>query len=143
MHTNTEILQGIHTIATLFQQTDKTIGNLHHLGKTEIEIIAFLSNNPEKDTARDITELRMLQKANVSASVETLSNLRYITTRQDEEDKRLYHLFLSDSAKAIAKEVPEARIQVWKKLLAGFSNEDTDLLFSLVRRIFANAQDTL
>ena len=38
----------------------------------EIKIISFLYNNPEKDTAADIAELRMLPKRNISKAVESL-----------------------------------------------------------------------
>ena len=37
-------------------------------------LMSFLYNNPGKDTATDIVELRMLQKGNVSAVVESLVN---------------------------------------------------------------------
>ena len=42
---------------------------------TEGKVISFLYNNPGKDTAADITELRMLSKGNVSQAVESISSL--------------------------------------------------------------------
>ena len=38
----------------------------------EADIISFLKNNPGKDTAADIVELRMLSKGAVSKTVEAL-----------------------------------------------------------------------
>lgn len=35
----------------------------HHLTLMEANVISFLSNNPDKDTASDIVELRMFSKS--------------------------------------------------------------------------------
>lgn len=52
----------------------KEICAKYQLTPIEAKIIRFLYNNPEKNTATDIVELRMLQKGNVSAAVESLVN---------------------------------------------------------------------
>ena len=56
-----------------------------HLTKIEGTIIVFLYNNPGKDTAGDIVELRMLSKGNVSQAVESLIQKSLLTREQDAE----------------------------------------------------------
>ena len=50
----------------------KRVCTEHDLTLVEADIISFLQNNPEKDTAADIVELRMLSKGAVSKGVEAL-----------------------------------------------------------------------
>ena len=50
----------------------KAICEEYRLTLIEATIISFLHNNPAKNTAADIVELRMLSKGNVSQAVESL-----------------------------------------------------------------------
>ena len=43
------------------------------LTQLEADILLFLANNPEYDTARDIVEVRHLAKSHVSAGIEALA----------------------------------------------------------------------
>ena len=65
----TGFLMNIRRIMKLHDGMLKEICAKYQLTPIEAKIIRFLYNNPEKDTATDIVELRMLQKGNVSAAV--------------------------------------------------------------------------
>ena len=62
----TDFLTHIRLTMKLQEQMLKKICEKWQLTITEGKVIAFLYNNPQKDTAADITELRMLSKGNVS-----------------------------------------------------------------------------
>ena len=76
----------------------REIGQAYDLSLTEAIIISFLHNNPGRDTAADIVELRMLQKSNVSLAVETLYQRGYLERNKDAADRRKIHLRLTDQA---------------------------------------------
>ena len=69
----------------------KDICNNYQLTIIEATIISFLYNNPGKDTAADIVELRMLSKGNVSQAVESLIQKSLLKREQDKEDRRKIH----------------------------------------------------
>jgi len=68
----TDFLAHIRLTMKLQEQMLKNICETWQLTITEGKVISFLYNNPGKDTAADITELRMLSKGNVSQAVESL-----------------------------------------------------------------------
>ena len=61
-----ELLVGIRRIIRLYEDTVRPVCDTYQITQIETDILAFLHNNPGKDTAKDIVELRMLQKGNVS-----------------------------------------------------------------------------
>ena len=72
MSRTTEFLMNIRSIIKLHESMLREICGEYQLALIEATIISFLHNNPGKDTAADIVELRMLSKGNVSQAVESL-----------------------------------------------------------------------
>ena len=66
MSRTTEFLMNIRSIIKLHESMLREICGEYQLALIEATIISFLHNNPGKDTAADIVELRMLSKGNVS-----------------------------------------------------------------------------
>ena len=64
----TDLLVLMQRIGKMHEQMLKELCRQYDLSLIEAKIIAFLHNNPTKDTAGDIAELRMLSKGNVSSS---------------------------------------------------------------------------
>ena len=68
----TDFLMTVQGMAKLHDDMIKMICGKYQLTLIEGKIISFLHNNPGKDTAGDIVELRKLSKGNVSLAVESL-----------------------------------------------------------------------
>ena len=68
----TYLLVLMQRIGKMHEQKLKELCRQYDLSLIEAKIIAFLHNNPTKDTAGDIVELRMLSKGNVSQAVDLL-----------------------------------------------------------------------
>lgn len=83
----------------------KEICDSFKLTRIEGTIIVFLYNNPGKNTAGDIVELRMLSKGNVSQAVESLIQKSFLARKQDAEDRRKIHLSLLPAAEPIIQAV--------------------------------------
>ena len=66
----TDLLVLMQRIGKMHEQMLKELCRQYDLSLIEAKIIAFLHNNPTKDTAGDIVELRMLSKGNVSQAVD-------------------------------------------------------------------------
>ena len=105
--------------------------------KPEADILAFLFNNPECDTAKDIVQLKGLSKAYVSKAVEPLLKKGLISIEVDKLDRRCQHLKLTSQSKEIVSELHNMQLEFLKKLTNNIPEEDI-LTFLEVTEKFAN-----
>ena len=94
----------------------KGVCQQYQLSLIEANIISFLYNNPGKDTAGDIVELRMLAKGNVSQAVEALIRKSLLQRRQDNADRRKIHLSLLPAADPITRDMDTIRQQFHEEI---------------------------
>lgn len=109
----------------------------------EGDIIGFLSNNPDMDTANHIAEYRMLPKANVSRAVDGLHQRGWIDLKRDEVDRRKIHLSLTESAQPAAQAILKTQRAFANHLTGNFTPEEKDQLADLLHRIHENAINTM
>lgn len=74
------------------------------LSMREMNVLLFLANNPQYDTARDVTEFRGLSKSQVSQAVELLVAEGLVSRTPDSSDRRVVHLSLTEEAGPLARE---------------------------------------
>lgn len=141
MTRHTEMLLGIRRVLKFHDTLRKEVCQRHGLSPIELDILAFLHNNPGLDTARDIVELRMLPKGNVSQGVESLIQKGLLTRRQDEKDHRRIHLTLTDQADAIRPDLRQMTQRFQQGLFAGFDPETKKQYWEMNRRISQNAME--
>lgn len=139
----TDYLMNIRRIMKLHEGMLKQICAKYDLSLIEANIISFLHNNPEKDTAGDIVELRMLSKGNVSQGVELLAGKELLLRIPDKEDRRKVHLSLSEKAFPITEEIEQGKLTFQEELFSGFSEDDKKALEDLSRRIMENTEKAL
>ena len=98
MKKTTELFMGLRSLFRLYDKMLKKVCTEHDLTVIEADIVSFLQNNPGKDTAADIVELRMLSKGAVSKAVESLIQKFLLEREPDTEDRRKIHLKLRSQA---------------------------------------------
>lgn len=94
MKNASDMLLLVRYMMKLYEKYLEDVQIKYQLSHIEIAIIGFLYNNPEKDTAADIVERRMLPKGNVSAGVESLVQKELLIRRQDQTGEKFIYLFL-------------------------------------------------
>lgn len=137
----TDFLMTIRRIIKLHESLLKEICSQYHLTMIEATIISFLHNNPEKDTAGDIVELRMLSKGNVSNAVELLIQKSLLQRTPDAGDRRKIHLSLLPAAKPITDAVDTIQKQFYEKLFTGFSEGELASFHILNQRLMENMKN--
>lgn len=118
----------------------KEICGEYHLTLVEATIISFLYNNPGKDTAADIAELRMIQKGNVSTAVELLVQKNLISRIPDRTDRRKVHLALTEKAAPLVQSVDRMQNEFEQALLAGMSLEEQKIFLQANRKMWENIE---
>lgn len=139
----TDYLMNLRRIIKLHESMLKGICVQYHLSLIEANIISFLHNNPGKDTAGDIVELRMLSKGNVSHAVELLIQKSLLQRTPDAADRRKIHLSLLPSAVPITEAVDALREQYYDEIFYGFSEEEYAYFQKLNQRIMVNTENAV
>ena len=108
------------------------------LSMREMNVLLFLANNPQYDTARDVTEFRGLSKSQVSQAVELLVAEGLVSRTPDSSDRRVVHLSLTEEAGPLAREAQALQNSCAARLLSGFGPKESDQLLTFLERVLEN-----
>lgn len=135
----TDLLVLMQRIGKMHEQMLKELCHQYDLSLIEAKIITFLHNNPGKDTAGDIVELRMLSKGNVSQAVDLLCQKGLLAKSSDMTDRRKTHLSLLPPCGKITDAIDRFQSAFYHDLFDGFSLEEFQMFASLNKRLASNA----
>lgn len=138
MNRITDYLVNNRQVMKLHESMLKEVCSEYGLTLTEATVVSFLHNNPEKDTAADIAELRMLSKGIVSQSVESLIQKSLLRREQDAADRRRIHLFLTPAAREVTRSVDRIQKRLHDALFAGFSDEECAQFGQILNHVSEN-----
>ena len=110
---------------------------------TEIEIIMFLFNNPDYDTAKDISELRKFPKSCVSKAVDDLIKKDYLESFIDISDRRIPHLKLKEPSKPVIKLSQKIRTHFLEIICQGIDDREKEELLKILNTISINVKEAL
>ena len=139
MNNSTKILASGQQMKRLYEKQFEEICGRYQITQNEADIIAFLANNPDFDTARDIVEMRMIAKSYISKSVENLIKKGFIVRISDKEDRRIIHLQLTNSSIPIIDDARLKQKEFVETLFVGMDAYEIDTFESLLTKIFDNA----
>lgn len=125
METNEIVIPGSQ-LKKLFAKKYEPIIEKYDLRPVEIDILVFLYKQKNADTAKDIIQRKHLSKAHVSKSVDNLRERGFIKITEDEEDRRILHICLTEES----DDVVEMALSVLKEcrdiMQSGVSREDIE-----------------
>ena len=140
---STELWTGLRSLIRLYDKMLKKVCTEHDLTVMEADVISFLQNNPGKDTAVDIVELRGLSKGAVSKAVESLIQKSLLERIPDTEDRRRIHLRIKPEAKPVTEMIDEVRREFLDAVLDGFGHEELEAHTRFFQRMFDNTRREL
>ncbi len=143
MTRSTELWMGLRSLLRLYDKMLKKVCMEHDLTVIEADVISFLQNNPGKDTAADIVELRLLSKGAVSKAVESLLQKSLLERIPDTEDRRRIHLKLKPEAGPVTESIDEVREEFLNTVLDGFTKEELEAHAQFFERFFANTKKAM
>ena len=89
------------TITCYYETLTRSVYEKYQLTQMEYDILMFLYNKPQYNTAADIVKIRKSTKSHVSTSLKFLEEKGLIEKKQSEEIKKHIEIFLLDSAQEI------------------------------------------
>ena len=99
------ILSELKKLKSAYELQFNSLSNQEDLTQIELTILGFLLNNPTFNTAKDIEEVHVLKKSNISNAIDHLIVRGYLTRNRDIQDRRIIHLEITEKGLAIATEI--------------------------------------
>ena len=91
-------LEYAHRILQAYNEMSRPIARELEIPGTAFDILMFLYNNPQYNTARDIVRVRGIKPSHVSVNVDHLVESGYLLREHNPEDRREYLLKLTPKA---------------------------------------------
>ena len=108
------------------------------LTHNEFEILVFLQENLEYNTAKDIVEFSGLSKGLISRSIESLLKKEMLTIKKDDKDKRIVRLYISNSAIETINFLNKISNDFCKLLLEGLKDEELMFFDEVLNKMIKN-----
>lgn len=137
--------------ATLFSHANKMTQAYHimlaplcketGLPPLALDILLFLANDPEHNTAKDICRMRGHKSGIVSVHVERLVNDGLLERQEMPGDRRQTRLVCTEKAQDIITRGRDIQCQFGFRLMEGISKEDHETMHRCFERIDANLDE--
>lgn len=139
MSKSAEWLLNFRSLLRVYEEAHASVCTRFGLSLTEVDVLGYLMNHPERNTAKDIVEIRMIPKANVSVAVESLIQKGLLCRVPDQSDRRRIHLFPTAGTQPVFSAIRCARKKLANGLFIGFTPDEIRLFRSLHQKILDNA----
>lgn len=126
------------TLFHLYQKLFIELSTKYHLNQMELDILLFLANNPQYDTAKDIVTIRHLTKSHVSSSVESLVQKNLLTRKRETENKKIIHLLLTEKTTEIIQKGRNCQEKFKNILIAGIDPNELSIAQNVLKQILEN-----
>ena len=143
-------------IKTLYSVCVDPVCKKYHINRTELDILLFLANNPQYDTAADIVEVRYLAKSHVSAGIERLAargyvsisikeleRLGYLKGRYQEGNHKTIHLVVQEEAKDVVIDGRMAQQEFFNIMFHGIKQKEVEQARSFFNQVSQNIRNHL
>lgn len=121
-----------------YQLIFEDIMKQYDLTQIEIDVLAFLANNPEYKHAQDIVEIRGISKAHASIAIEKLVKKNYITRTPDPDNRRCNILLVKDEANDVVKKIQKNQKKYTEQTFQGFTDEEIEIYHQFLNKIYHN-----
>ena len=110
----------------------------YQISQTSFDVLMFLANNPEYNTARDICEIRGIRTGIASVAVDFLVKNGYLIREADPNDRRIWRLDLTEKSDEIVREGRLVQMEFGKQLTAGISEEELATYMAIAQKFREN-----
>lgn len=131
------------TITTCYELLSSKVCDEYGLTQMQYDILMFLYNNPQHNTAADIVKIRKSTKSHVSTSLKDLEDRELIKRLQSVENKKHIEIVLLENAMPIIEAGIKAQKDFASNVLSGLTNEEKRICMSVFDKICRNADEYL
>lgn len=131
------------TITSCYEMLTRKVCEKYQLTQMEYDILIFLHNNPQHNTAAEIVKIRKSTKSHVSSSLKILENRGLVERIQSADNKKHIEIVLLEKAVPIIEDGIKVQKEFAKTLLQGLSEEEKRICVEVFNKICKNADEYL
>ena len=131
------------TITYYYETLTRWVCNQYELTQMEYDILMFLYNNPQYNTAADIVKVRKSTKSHVSTSLKLLEDKGLVEKKPREGNKKHIEIILLDAAQEIVKAGLNVQENFINNIFRGLTEEEVLTCKSVFAKICNNAENCL
>lgn len=131
------------TITSCYEMLTRKVCEKYQLTQMEYDILIFLHNNPQHNTAAEIVKIRKSTKSHVSSSLKNLENRGLLERIQSADNKKHIEIVLLEKAVPIIEDGIKVQKEFAKTLLQGLSEEEKRICVEVFNKICKNADEYL
>lgn len=109
--------------------------------QTAFDILMFLANNPEFDTARDIVECRYIKANLVSVNVESLVREGYLAREKSPGDRRKVRLVCTEKAGPVVERGRQLQSQFAGEMFQNVDERQKEDFFQVLHILESNMKE--
>ncbi len=132
--------ESLNLLKSTYAACVKPVCMQYGLTRMEFDVLMFLCNHPQFDTASDIVKIRKLTKSHVSGALKGLTQRGLLDPFYREGNRKTIHLRLLPAAQPILEDGRAAQERFGTILFAGFSQEEFAQCRSMFERACAHAR---
>lgn len=123
-----------------FKKKMDDVANEIGVTRQEAQVMAFLYNFSEFDTAKDMCEKMCLSKAYVSKAVDTLIEKGYVEAVTEKNDRRFVHMKLTKEAVKKAEILRKCQKEFFMKVIENIDANEMNVFYSVCMQIAENSK---
>lgn len=131
------LLRGNQFMCLMDQQLTE-VREKYDLKKLDLEVLFYISKNPDSNTARDIQKFLKINKGYISQIVDHLCKRGFLVATPDPRDRRFVHYRVSAETKDIVGEMQEVWEQIGDCIFDGVSEEEKKIFQRVAVQIQKN-----
>ena len=131
------------TITSCYEMLTRKVCEKYQLTQMEYDILIFLHNNPQHNTAAEIVKIRKSTKSHVSSSLKNLENRGLVERSQSVDNKKHIEIVLLEKAVPIIEDGIKVQKEFAKTLLQGLTDEEKRICVEVFNKVCENANEYL
>ena len=129
------------TITGYYELLSGEVCDRYGLTQMEYDILMFLHNDPQHNTAAEIVKVRKSTKSHVSTSLKKLEDKGLVERIQSKVNKKHIEIVLLDKAELIVEAGINAQKRFAQNVLSGLTEEEKCMCIIVFDKICNNAEE--
>ena len=129
------------TITGYYELLSGEVCDRYGLTQMEYDILMFLHNDPQHNTAAEIVKVRKSTKSHVSTSLKKLEDKGLVERIQSKDNKKHIEIVLLDKAELIVEAGINAQKRFAQNVLSGLTEEEKCMCINVFDKICNNAEE--
>lgn len=138
---NADIMIMMHNFLEVYERLCAPVCRESGLTQNAFDVLMFLANNPEYNTAKDISKIRAIKANIVSFSVDMLVREEYLERSVIPSDRRKVKLVCTKKAEPLIERGHAIQQKFYDGIFAGFESDDIKAYSGYMEHIRRNIEE--